>query len=157
MTAVETGGGPGPQIPSGGESLVWLENDISWTGIGPETITGITFDVAAGEIWVFDCFIDTDPGAVVPNWTWGGGSLGATIHWEHWYWWGAVAHDGVRDITTFTTTLTDGSVQGRKWYRLRGRVTAAAAPLTMQLAQGAPLSATVTVYAGTYLRYRKLN
>jgi hypothetical protein len=36
-------------------------------------------------------------------------------------------------------------------------VTAAAAPLTMQLAQGAPLSATVTVYAGTYLRYRKLN
>lgn len=156
--AYETGGGPGVQVGSGADTVAYLAADMTFGGITDTDITGVTFTAAAGEVWAFDVWIDTDPGPEYPRFALSTGGTGSpTIHWDYEYWSAPDVRDGINDIVSFTTTPAVGTIEGRRWYRLRGRVTASTGPVVMQLKQGSGIASTKTVYAGTHVRCKKLN
>jgi hypothetical protein len=153
--AQETGGGPPVQPAYGVDTWVFVSSDIAWTGTS-QAVTGITFTVQAGEQWVFEVWIDTDTGSQPPRWTWGAGGNSATIHWDVVGWSAGTIRDVTIDKASFVSSGDVGAANGRKWYPIRGSVTGGSGPCTLQLTQTAGSSVSGTIYAGTFLRYRKL-
>lgn len=130
--------------------------DESWSDGLVHNIADLTFPIGVNEVWMFDGWLDLDPGATAPQVSIGAGATGATARWEMSGWTAATQRNEVRDMTGFLTTPATGVANGRKWYPIRGYVTADGThPYSVQLTI-VSASGTFTVYKGSYIQFQRL-
>jgi len=142
-------------------NTVALQADISRTNDAtPIALPGFAFNVPVGETWAFDAWVDHNSGASGAQWSIGngdGGVGGSSVHWEVWTWTSGTVRSNVQDVASFLTTANLGIAPGRRWYQIRGTVTAGTLVVPVQLDVKMPVATTtITSYRGSYMRFQKV-